>query len=110
MKEIVKRTLILVFGSNAGDVKVTINKPKDNLTKQDIINGMDGMINAKALGEEYLVKKIAGLEETKRHLENLGFICGAQVCVIAVMNKSLIVQIKDSRVAISRELAEKIMI
>ncbi len=62
------------------------------------------------LGEEYLVKKIAGLEETKRHLENLGFICGAQVCVIAVMNKSLIVQIKDSRVAISRELAEKIMI
>ena len=55
MKEVVKRTLILVFGSSAGDVKVTINKPKDNLTRQDIINGMDGMIHAKALGEEYLV-------------------------------------------------------
>ena len=62
------------------------------------------------IGEEYLVKKIAGLEETKRHLENLGFICGAQVCMISVMNKNLIVQIKDARVAVSRELAEKIII
>lgn len=71
MKEVVKRTLILVFGSNAGDVKVTINKPKDNLTKQDIINGMDGMIKAKALGEEYLVNSRAEAKFVVQAAESL---------------------------------------
>ncbi|MCQ2596617.1 MAG: ferrous iron transport protein A [Treponema sp.] len=62
------------------------------------------------IGEEYLVKKIGGLEETKRHLKNLGFVPGAQVSVVAVMNGNLIVQIKDARVGISREQAGKIII
>ena len=61
-------------------------------------------------GQEYLVKKIGGLEETKHHLKNLGFVPGSQVCVIVVMNGNLIVQVKDARVAISRELAGKIFI
>jgi len=61
-------------------------------------------------GEEYLVKKVGGLEETKHHLKNLGFVPGAQISVVALMNGNLIVQIKDSRVALSRELAEKIII
>lgn len=62
------------------------------------------------IGEEYLIKKIGGLEETKRHLKNLGFVPGAQVSVVAVMNGNLIVQIKDARVGISREQAGKIII
>lgn len=62
------------------------------------------------IGEEYLVKKIGGLEETKHHLKNLGFVPGAQVSVVALMNGNLIVQIKDARVAVSRELAAKIII
>jgi len=62
------------------------------------------------IGEEYLIKKIGGLEETKHHLKNLGFVTGAQVSVVALMNGNLIVQIKDARVAISKELAAKIMI
>lgn len=62
------------------------------------------------IGEEYLVKKIGGLEETKHHLKNLGFVAGAQVSVVAVMSGNLIVQIKDARVAISREQAAKIII
>lgn len=62
------------------------------------------------IGEEYLVKKIGGLEETKHHLKNLGFVAGAEVSVVSVMNGNLIVQIKDARVAISRELAGKIII
>jgi len=62
------------------------------------------------IGEEYLVKKIGGLEETKHHLKNLGFVAGAQVSVVAIMNGNLIVQIKDARVAISKELAAKIII
>lgn len=63
-----------------------------------------------SIGEEYLVKKISGLEETKLHLKNLGFVPGAQVSVIAVMNGNLIVQIKNARVAISKELAAKITV
>lgn len=62
------------------------------------------------IGEEYLVKRVGGLEETKRHLKNLGFVPGTQVSVVAVMNGNLIVQVKDSRVAISKELAGKIII
>lgn len=62
------------------------------------------------IGEEYLVKKIGGLEETKHHLKNLGFVAGAQISVVAVMNGNLIVQIKDARVAINRELAAKIIV
>lgn len=60
--------------------------------------------------EEYFIKKIGGLEETKHHLKNLGFVVGATVSVVAVMNGNIIVQIKDSRVAISKELAGKIII
>lgn len=62
------------------------------------------------IGEEYLVKKIGGLEETKRHLKNLGFVVGSEVSVVSMMNGNLIVQIKDARVAISKELAGKIFI
>lgn len=62
------------------------------------------------IGEEYLVKKIGGMEETKHHLKNLGFVVGAQVSVVALMNGNLIVQIKDARVAISKELAGKIIL
>lgn len=62
------------------------------------------------IGKEYLVKKIGGLDETRRHLKNLGFVTGSNVCVVAVMNKNLIVQIKDSRVALCKELAGKIIV
>lgn len=62
------------------------------------------------IGEEYLIKKIGGLEETRHHLKNLGFVAGAEVSVVAVMNGNLIVQIKDARVAVSKELAGKIIV
>lgn len=62
------------------------------------------------IGEQYIIKKTIGLEETKYHLQNLGFVSGTSICVIAVMNGNLIVQVKDARIAVSRELAEKIII
>ena len=62
------------------------------------------------IGEEHLIKKVGGLEETKHHLKNLGFVPGAQVSIVAVTNGNLIVQVKDARVAISNELAGKIII
>ena len=61
-------------------------------------------------GEEYVVKRISGRPEVKKHLENLGFVVGGRVTVISAIGGDLIVNVKDSRIAISREMAGKIMV
>ena len=50
------------------------------------------------------------MDEVKQHLENLGFVVGGTVTVVASMGGNLIINVKDSRVALSRELAQKIMV
>ena len=65
------------------------------------------MVNA---GEPYTIKKIGGREEVRRHLENLGFVVGGVVTVVSEINGSLIVNVKDSRVAIGKDMANKIMV
>lgn len=61
-------------------------------------------------GEEVIIKKIGGRPETKKHLSNLGFVVGGRVTVISTIDGNLIVKVKESRVAISQEMANKIMI
>ncbi|MDD4125281.1 MAG: FeoA family protein [Eubacteriales bacterium] len=63
-----------------------------------------------AVGEEILIKKIGGKPEVKKHLENLGFIVGGNVTVITTIGGNLIVNVKETRVAISREMAINIMV
>lgn len=62
------------------------------------------------LGEENLIRKIGGNPETKKFLENLGFIVGGRITVVNAMGGNVIVNIKESRVAISKEMANKIMV
>ncbi|MBE6543744.1 MAG: ferrous iron transport protein A [Ruminococcaceae bacterium] len=62
------------------------------------------------VGEENIIKKVGGNPETKKHLENLGFVAGAGVIIISEIGGNIIVNIKESRVAISREMAQKIMV
>lgn len=62
------------------------------------------------VGEEYIIKKIGGKQEVKAHLENLGFVVGGAVTVINTIGGNVIVNVKESRIAISREMAQKIMI
>lgn len=62
------------------------------------------------VGEENIIKKIGGNPEVKAHLENLGFARGSTVTVINTMGGNVIVNVKESRIAISREMAQKIMI
>ena len=62
------------------------------------------------MGEENIIKRVGGLPETKRHLENLGFVVGSSVTVISALGGNIIVKVKESRVGISREMAQKIMI
>jgi ferrous iron transport protein A len=61
-------------------------------------------------GEENVIKKVGGKEETRQFLANLGFIPGSNVSVITEINGDLIVNVKKSRVAINRDMAVKIMV
>ncbi len=60
--------------------------------------------------ESYQIRKIGGKPEMKQHLETLGFVVGGTVRVISTIGGNLIVNIKESRVAISKEMAGKIMV
>ena len=62
------------------------------------------------VGQEIRIRKIGGQDETRRFLESLGFVMGGFVTVVSEINGNLIVKVKDSRVAISKEMASKIMI
>ena len=62
------------------------------------------------VGEELLVRKVGGSPETKKHLENLGFVPGSEVTVVTTIEGNIIVKVKEARVAISREMACKIMV
>lgn len=62
------------------------------------------------IGEENIIKKIGGKQEVKTHLENLGFVVGGIVTVVNAMGGNVIVSVKDSRIAVSREMAQKIMV
>ena len=61
-------------------------------------------------GEPNIIKKIGGKEETRKFLENLGFVTGAAVTVVSEIGGNMIVNVKDSRVAIGRDMANKILV
>lgn len=61
-------------------------------------------------GQPSVIKKIGGKEETRRFLENLGFVVGGTVTVISQIGGNIIVNVKDARVAIGKDMANKIMV
>ena len=61
-------------------------------------------------GEENIIKKVGGNPEVRKHLEDIGFIAGASVVLINEIGGNVIVNIKGSRIAVSREMAQKIMV
>ena len=61
-------------------------------------------------GEETIVRKVGGSPEVRQHLENLGFVPGGTVIVVSEIGGNVIVNVKESRIAISREMAQKIMV
>ena len=62
------------------------------------------------IGESSVIKKVGGSPKVKKHLENLGFVAGGSVTVINSIGGNLIVNVKEARVAVSKEMAQKIMI
>lgn len=63
-----------------------------------------------ATGEENIIKRVGGSPEVKKHLEDLGFVPGGAVTVVSELGGNLIINVKNSRIAISREMANKIMV
>lgn len=61
-------------------------------------------------GEKNIIKKVGGKEDTKRFLENLGFVVGGFVTVVSEIDGNMIVNVKDSRVAIGKDMANKILV
>lgn len=62
------------------------------------------------IGEEVIIKKIGGKNEVRAHLENLGFVAGTSIKIINTIGGNLIVNVKESRIAINKEMAQKIMV
>ena len=62
------------------------------------------------VGEENIIRKIGGKQKVKAHLENLGFVAGGAVTVVSAIGGNVIVNVKDSRIAVSKEMAQKIMV
>ncbi len=67
-------------------------------------------LNLADVGEENIIKKIGGSPEVKKHLENLGFVVGGTVTIVNTLGGNVIVNVKESRVAIDQEMARKIMV
>ena len=63
-----------------------------------------------SVGEVNIIKKIGGKPEIKKHLENLGFIVGGNVTIVNTLGANVIVNVKEARVALSSEMAQKIMV
>lgn len=62
------------------------------------------------IGEENIIRKIGGKQEVRAHLENLGFNVGGAVTVLNTIGGNVIVKVKESRIAISKEMAQKIIV
>ena len=62
------------------------------------------------IGTEQLIRKVGGSPEVRKHLEDLGFVAGGSATVVSALGGNVIVKVKESRVAISEEMAPKIMV
>ena len=67
-------------------------------------------LNVAVVGEPQIIRKIGGSPEVKKHLEDLGFNIGSEVLVVSTLAGNLIVKVRESRIAVSNELARRIMV
>ncbi len=67
-------------------------------------------LNLAEIGQPQIIKKLGGSPEVKKHLEDLGFNIGGEVSIVSTLAGNLIVKVRESRVAVSSELARKIMV
>ena len=100
---------LLVNLKTEADCQTAVSVNHQRTYGADVISRIDASNNGKT-GEENTIKKVGGKEETRRFLENLGFVVGGTVTVVSEIGGNMIVNIKDSRVAIGKDMANKIMV
>ena len=61
-------------------------------------------------GEEVVIRKITGKDEVRQHLAELGFVVDGKVTVISEIAGNLILQVKESRIALGKSMANRIMV
>jgi ferrous iron transport protein A len=94
-----------------GYTRLTEDADKDRTMPAALWKGGNMMpLNLADTGQIQIIKRIGGNPETKKHLENLGFNVGGEVSIVNTLGGNLIVKVKESRIAVSRELAGKIMV
>ena len=91
------------------DVNIKNMYDTQELNRRNMEENMMPLVLAQP-GQEQIIKKIGGSPEVKKHLEDLGFTVGGGVSIVNSLGGNLIVKIKESRVAVSNELARKIMV
>ena len=62
------------------------------------------------IGEVNTIRKITGRDEVRQHLAELGFVVGEEVRIISQLGGNLILSVKDSRVALNRDMAMRVMV
>ena len=67
-------------------------------------------LNLAEIGQPQIIRKLGGSPEVKKHLEDLGFNVGGEVSIVSTLAGNLIVKVRESRVAVSNELARRIMV
>lgn len=67
-------------------------------------------LNLADIGQPQIIKRLGGSPEVKKHLEDLGFVVGGEVSVVSSLGGNLIVKVRESRIAVSKEQAMKIMV
>ncbi|MBQ7061103.1 MAG: ferrous iron transport protein A [Clostridia bacterium] len=67
-------------------------------------------LNFAKVGEPQIIRRIGGSPEVKKHLEDLGFNVGSEVSIVSTLGGNLIVKVRESRIAVSGELARRIMV
>ncbi len=67
-------------------------------------------LNFAKVGEPQIIRRIGGSPEVKEHLEDLGFNVGSEVSIVSTLGGNLIVKVRESRIAVSGELARRIMV
>ena len=67
-------------------------------------------LNLAETGQPQIIRRIGGSPEIKKHLEDLGFNVGSEVSIVSTLGGNLIVKVRESRVAVSSELARRIMV
>lgn len=84
------------------------NENRYQMTRKRMVKNMP--LSMAPTGEVQEIKRIGGNEETRRFLENLGFVAGGNVTIVSEIDGNLIVSVKESRVAISKEMANRIIV